>query len=1008
VLEDKAAHRPYHDLIYQLRGLGRAGTFLHIGAHPDDEDVGLMCYVARKLGIRIVYWSATRGEGGQNQMGSDMHEALGVYRSWESLAVRRVDGGESMFGPFYDFGFSKNGEETLRNWGGREAVTREVVRAIRAVQPQIVIGRWTGDPAMDGHGHHQAIGSVIREAYSAAGDEAQYPELGNFGLSPWSPSALYFSTGGDWQPGEEGGQFGCKRPELENANHVRIDSGEFDPLAGLTYQEQAWIAFNNHRTQAMGFLPEKESFFYYYSQAYPDPKATGEPSQGFHEKLDPSLSGLATIAGNDDELFFQELSSIEKIAEQCLRQYQSHQAQSAGRDLLGAAARLGQLAGRSSPGLQAILLRKQRDFETAGARCLGLQLECLSDDSHITPGQQFTATARLWHHGQLSVDALQFELSAPDHWDIQACNDPEPHNDGKSVSREFSITVAKTSALTCPYWLQKDRNAYFYHWPESPHAGQAFDPSLVELKCQIDLGDQSFTLRVPALHREAFPGGYRELPLAVVPPISLQPKKSREFLPEGSDSQLIKLQVSAYNNMEHSGVEGSVKLDIPAGWQITPEQQAIKIDEVGGSESYEFLVTIPSQTPAGVYPIKYVVSSGGRDYDVVVNPVRMGPPGLPRPADESNCIREQIITTPAVNNIHLIDAEFVAGQRYAYIQGAAEDLVASLAHFGLDFHVITDEEMGYIDLSVFDAIVVGPNAYLIRDALRKNAARLPRYVADGGTVIVQHQGYGFQRDEFVPYPFKFSQPHDRVTTESAPVSILAPDLFLFNQPNSIDERDFEGWVHDRGMYFFGEFDHRYTPLLACNDSGESAKTGGLLLSSFGRGNYVYCAYSLWRQIPAGVPGAFRLFANLLAVPASRILERVRFLAKIPLFAFMTEAQLMQVAGIITERWAKQGEYLCREGDQGDEMYIIYRGAVQILKEGNGSREKLIYVAELGEAVGELQVLSQRKRSASMRAQDDLHLLVMQGEDFRALMQKHPSMSERVIHTLVEKLEAAGQ
>ena len=562
------------------------------------------------------------------------------------------------------------------------------------------------------------------------------------------------------------------------------------------------------------------------------------------------------------------------------------------------------------------------------------------------------------------------------------------------------------AGLACPYWLVEPREGYRYQWPVGEPSSQPVDPPLVELECVVAFKSYQLPLRAPAIQREAFPGGYRQLPVGVVPPISLHPKVSQEFLQVKPEAQHLELQAVAYSNMEWSGVEGLLKLEIPSGWQVEPEEVRLILGQAGDSRTVKFRVTIPESTPAGLYTLRYIVQCGGREYGVILKPVRMGAPGLPRPPDESTCINEQFITEPAVDNIHLIDAEFVPGLKYAYIKGATEDVLTALSHFNLDFHHITDEEMGYIDLDQFDAIVVGPNAYLMRDELRRNAFRLPRYVEQGGTLIVQYQGYGYQRDEFVPYPFKYSQPHDRVTSENAPVTILEPDHFLFHQPNQITATDFEGWVHDRGMYFIGQWDKRYTPLLSCHDLGEAPKHGGLLLTSYGRGTYIYTGYSFFRQLPAGVPGAFRLFANLLAVPAARILERAQFLRNVSLFAFMNEAQLQAVARIMSERWEVDGVYLCHLGDEGDEMYIIVQGEVKIIKESE-KENQVIYLAKAGEAIGEMQVMSKSTRTAAIQAEGDIHLLVIEGAHFRDLMHQYPDMSDRMIQMLVQKLAAAG-
>src|SRR5918992_2142236 len=282
------------ELAYRLRALPMGAAVVHVGAHPDDEEAGLMAYLSRGMGARTVYWSATRGEGGQNRTGSERAEALGVIRTWESLDARALDGGEVLYGPFYDFGFSRSGEEALSRWNRRE-VLREMVRAIRLVQPLVLISRWRGGPE-DGHGHHQAIGLAVAEAFDAAGDGAAFPELRAAGLPPWQPRKLYSSAVGDWQPGEEF-TFGAQLPDLDRQRFLRINTGEFDPISGRTYQELAWIGVNRHQSQAMAFLPVRGDYFAYYrlDRSFVE---TTEPEAGFFDGLDPTLPGLPQKAGS--------------------------------------------------------------------------------------------------------------------------------------------------------------------------------------------------------------------------------------------------------------------------------------------------------------------------------------------------------------------------------------------------------------------------------------------------------------------------------------------------------------------------------------------------------------------------------------------------------------------------------------------------------------------------------------------------------------------------------------
>lgn len=360
---------------------------------------------------------------------------------------------------------------------------------------------------------------------------------------------------------------------------------------------------------------------------------------------------------------------------------------------------------------------------------------------------------------------------------------------------------------------------------------------------------------------------------------------------------------------------------------------------------------------------------------------------------------------PATVAVHLIEAEFVRRLRYAYIPGADEEILKALEPFGLDVTLLAPEELSYSDLSLFDTIVVGPNAYLVSDDVRRNAARLLEYVERGGTLIVQYQAYGYEGTGWAPHPFRYHQPHDRVTSPEAPVTLLDPDHPVLSVPNRVTPEDFEGWVHDRGLYFFGEWDKRYVPLLESADPGQEPQRGGLVVASHGRGTYVYAAYSFFRQIPEGVPGAIRLFANLLGLAEARILERVERVRHLSLFSFMKDPQLYEVARLMSERWPDAGEYLCHRGDRGRELYIVLDGGIEVIK-GEEGAEMAVHVAGPGEVVGELSVLTDLPRSATLRAANDTKILVMRGTHFREFLREHAGLSERVMSLLARELGSA--
>jgi LmbE family N-acetylglucosaminyl deacetylase len=999
------------DLIYRIRGLGMTGTVLHIAAHPDDEDIGLLSYMSHKFGVRAVYWSATRGEGGQNRIGPYKGEALGIYRTWESLASRALDGGESLYGPFFDFGYSKNAEESLSKWGRKEMV-KEIVRAIRMVQPQILVSRWKGI-SDDLHGHHQAVGKATYEAFEAAGVPDRFSELEKQGLAAWQPRKFYHSennSGGDLKAGGAVNIFGKINPELERNGILRINTGEFDPISGCTYQEQAWLAYNKNQTQSMGLTPKPGDFFYYFS-LYKSLVPVPDREKEMFDGLDPTLTGLADYPANGSLSLRKKLAKIKDCVHQAIQDFRPDNPIRASKPLLESLSMLHEmrrdlekedLDGTAQKAIDLYLAVKIKDFEKIAALCLGLRLECLTDTARITPGQQFRLSSKLWNHRNIKIDQAIFNIGAPDDWKIQSIqNNPFGEASDEEIAGH-EVAAAETTELSCPYWIKEPHEFYRYKWPESEPAGRPFGPPLVYGECEVVIGKQKILLHESAVLREKFSGGYRELPLAVIPPISLHPKDMQEFLQISASEQQLELQVAARSNVDSKVVKGHLKLEAPAGWKIEPQAIDFSLEKLGDAVSAGFTVKIPENTPAGQYSLLYKVRVDNRYYDVILNSVRRGTPGLPGQPDASNCIREKFITAPAAVKVCLFDLELVQKQNHAYVKGAEEEIVKALSHFDLGFHFITDEEMGYIELSRFDAVVIGPNAYLVRDKLRKNAARFIEYVKQGGTLIVQYQGYAYEGRGYAPYPFNFTQPHDRVTDESAPVTILNPDYSIFNFPNTINEADFNGWFKDRGLYFFNEWDKRYESMLKCNDPGEAPQKGGLLVAGYGRGTYLYTGYSFFNQLPAGVPGAFRLFANILALPEARILKRIEFLKKISLFSSLTKEHLDPIARIMFEQWAENGEYICRQGEEGNELYIIEKGKVEIIQKSN-DQEQVIFTAREGACLGELAVLGNITRTASLRALGSIQLLVIKGEHFLTLLKKYPDIAIQMLELMVERV-----
>ncbi len=728
----------------------------------------------------------------------------------------------------------------------------------------------------------------------------------------------------------------------------------------------------------------------------------------FYDGLDPSLTGLADYPGGRSDSLRSGLKEVRDQVEAAYIQFRFEDRVKAADLILKGLEQLRHIhanltdesvideEGRKS--LSAYLKGKIQNFEQVAAQCLGLQLECRANRARITPGEHFQITACVWKHGHLFADGTAFTLHLPDEWDAH----PAPSISADTNRMSYDVTVPTSADLTSPYWLLKAHDNFCYHWPAGEPAGRPFSPAVLEMECEIAIGQNRITLREPVVLKDAFPGGFRELPIAIVPPISLHPSTNRMYLQHGAEEQSLELHVIARNNKELESAKGVLTLEAPAGWKVEPKRVELSLSEAGETQTIRFVVTVPGNVAPTDYRLKYIVHSGDRDYDFVLNPVRMGALGLPILPNANNCVREEFVIVSASIMVYMIDVNFTKNLKYAYVQGLDENLLSTLLMLGFDIKVLSDSELRYGDLSEFDAILVGPNAYLMRDELAKNTARIRDYVEEGGTLIVQYHGYAYQDRAFSPYPFTYSQPHDRVTNENASVEFLKPDHILLNQPNRITEADFSGWVHDRGLYFFGSWDKRYEPILSSHDPDEAPKAGGLMLTSYGRGTYLYTGYSFFRQLPAGVKGAFRLFANLMALPVVRIRERVEILKKVSLFSFMTEEQLTGVARLMTERWEKNGVYICHQGDVGNELYIISQGEVEIINE-SGGQDQIINVESIGAYVGELAVLESIPRTLALRAKGDVKLLVLQGTRFQTIIQQHPDIAYQVIKVLAHRL-----
>ena len=749
------AHPAPPNLSIHLERLANTGSVLMIAAHPDDEHTALLAYLAQGRKLRTGYLSLTRGEGGQNVIGSEKGALLGAIRTEELLAARRIDGAEQFFTSAVDFGFSKTAEETLQRWD-RARVVGDIVRVIREFQPDVVLLRFSGTPA-DGHGQHQASNILGREAIEAAKDPARYPEQG---LRPWTTARVFVFARGTPGP-------------------FQVETGTYDPVLGYSFTELAAISRSQHQSQAMGAAQTVGPARVGLQLLGPGP-AGGDLMEGIPTgpaRLAPQFASLMTkaIASFDPRRPHETIPTLLQ-ARRTLRSLE------------------GDLAAR-----------KLRELDEMVVRCAGMLLEAAVQRPYATAG----ATV------PLRVQAI---------------------NRSPAAIRLDAVDVAGAEAVP---GAELAENA-----PMRKQINWRVQSTVPTAQFRLLAGGEALTLSRPLVYRYVDDVlGDRTQPFAVTPPVSVSFAESAVLFRDAAAREAA-LRVQSFAG---GAVEGKVSLDAPSGWSVHPSEQTFKIDKDGNAVTLRFKVTPPASTAAPV--VRAVATVDGKKYDSSIVVIRY--PHIPT----------QTVLQPAATRFTRADVRVLA-KTVGYIQGAGDEVPAALRQMGCEVRIVTPDELTSGALDHYDAIVTGVRAFNIREDLRANVARLNEYVRSGGTLVVQYNTADNILGQLGPYSLKLGR--GRVAVEEAPVRILEPKSPVLRGPNAISARDFEGWVQERGLYFPAEWDAKLQTAIASNDPGEKELPGGILYARFGEGAYVYTSYSWFRQLPAGVAGAFRIFANLLS------------------------------------------------------------------------------------------------------------------------------------------------
>jgi LmbE family N-acetylglucosaminyl deacetylase len=802
-----------HPVVHALRVFGTTGTVLHVGAHPDDENTQLIAAFARGRGYRTGYLSLTRGDGGQNESGPEFGEKLGVARTQELLAARRLDGGRQFFTRAIDFGFSKSPEETLRIWD-HEALLGDVVRVIRTFRPDVIITRFPVPPGSGGHGQHTASAMLAVEAFRLAGDPSAYPEQIKEGLQPWQAKRIGWNAWGDTRP--------------LTGPVITFDTGGVDPVTGEPFATLANRSRAMHKTQGLGFFaartggpgPNQQTFLLLAGDA-PD-----------HDLMDGVDTTWARVPGG---------AALIPLLADAIAHFDPADPAASVPALLALRTRLDRLPA------EPLVREKRRDLDRIIASCLGLTVETTLPQAEVIPGETLALHHEVSLEARLPVRWLSVRYPARKgelkvHAELKA---------GATVTRDSRQTLPVATPPSQPYWLRQEGTPGLFHVDDPALIGTPENPPAFPVEFVFEVGGQM--LVVPDEPVQMVAGAseaQQRRRLAVIPPVSLGFAHDLELFAPGA-TKAVAVEVTA----ARAGARGTLRLVAPADWTISPAKQSFTLGAAGDKASLLFTVTAPAHQTAAKLEARAEV--GGATYGTerfVINY-----PHLPL----------QLLQGPAQARAAVFAVQ-TRGRRVGYLPGAGDSTAESLAQLGYEVTTLRGADLTPAGLAGLDAVVLGVRAYNERKDLVPHLPALYRWVEAGGTVIAQYNRPGTSLKDVPLGPYALSidgpAPQLRVTDETAPVTFLAPDHPVLNTPNRITAADFDGWVQERGLYFPSQWDEaHYTPILAMSDPGEPPLRSSLLVARHGRGWFVYTGLAFFRQLPAGNPGAHRLFANLVSL-----------------------------------------------------------------------------------------------------------------------------------------------
>lgn len=820
------------DMLEALKKLHVVGSVLYVAAHPDDENTRMITYFANARHLDVTYLSLTRGDGGQNLIGTEMRELLGVLRTQELLAARRVDGGQQLFSRANDFGFSKNPSETFEIWE-RTQVLADVVWAIRKTRPDIMINRFSTDTTIDTHGHHTASAILGAEAFDVAAQKTAFPEQFTYGVSTWQPRRIFCNQSWFFYGSPDSFQ---RVMDRGGERFLKMDIGAYYPAKGKSNDEIAAESRSMHRCQAMGTSGSRGETIEYLEWLKGDLKPKNDPFDGINtswtrlkggEKIDELLKKIIENFKYDNpSASVKDLLTVRKLIENIEDEFWKK--------------------------------KKLRDLDELIQWCCGIFAEATVKDATLTLGaktdvnieiiNRSSASMTLKKVGIFSHNNIHTNSILPNVFQDTSLNTLLKNNLRKQLTIKFE--VPKNATPTAPYWLMSPPSVGMYEVSEQLLRGLPETPRNLHAVFSLEIEGHEINLFVPVVNKFANPAkGEIYRPLEVTPSVFVN-FSEKVFVFADEKPKTVTLTVKSAK----AGEKGSLTLQLPNDWRIEPSVQNFELQQKGEEKTVTFQIFPPKNAAETTLRAVATLQNGAK-IDKSAKII------------EYDHIPTQTILSPAEAKAVKLDLKKY-GSKVGYLMGAGDEMPTFIEQMGYVVTLLDEKHFdteGVESLSKFDAIVIGIRAYNTKEKLKFWNKKLFEYVEKGGTLIVQYNtnGRDLVMPDLAPFPMKLSR--ERVTEENAKMRILKPQHIALTAPNKINTYDFQGWVQERGLYFPSSWDKNFEALLSCNDAGEKPLDGSLLVARHGKGYYVYTGLSFFRQLPAGVGGAYRLFANLLSL-----------------------------------------------------------------------------------------------------------------------------------------------